>query len=87
MDVWVLFSHDGTEAEEVEACATVHGAFIQLQSMNVLFDWAVAPRMLKCGRDRCLVAPEVNRARYSSMAAHRSDLLARYVYERRNRPM
>jgi hypothetical protein len=27
--------------------------------MNVPFDWAVAPGLLKCGKNRCLVTPEV----------------------------
>lgn len=58
-DVWILCSHDDAEAEKVEVCAAVHRAFNQLQSMNVPFDWAVAPGLLKCGKNRCLVAAEV----------------------------
>lgn len=54
----MLCSHDNVEAEKVEVCAAVHGALNQLQSMNVSFDWNVASGLLKCGKNRCSVAPK-----------------------------
>lgn len=49
VDDWMSCSIDDVEVEEVEVCAAAHGAFNQLQSVNVPFDWSVAPGLLKCG--------------------------------------
>jgi hypothetical protein len=58
-DVWVLCGINNAEAEKVEVCTAVHRALDQLQTMNMPFDWTVAPGLLKCGKNRCLVTPEV----------------------------
>lgn len=50
---------DDAEAEKIEICTAVHGAFDQLQSVNVAFDRSVAPGLLKRGKNRCFVAAEV----------------------------
>jgi hypothetical protein len=40
------------------SCTAVNGAFDQLQSVNVPFDWAVAPGLLQCSKKGFFVAAE-----------------------------
>ena len=57
--VRISFSIDDAEAKQIEFGTTVHGAFDQLQAVNMSFDWSVAPRMLKGGHECSLVLAEV----------------------------
>ena len=47
------------QAEQVEVGTAIHGAFDQLQSVNVPFDRSVAPGMLKCSKNGFFVAAEM----------------------------
>ena len=57
--VWISGGIDDTQAQQVKVGSAVHGAFDQLQSVNMPFDWAVAPGPLKCSKNGFLVAAEV----------------------------
>ena len=48
-DVWISCSIGDVEAEETKVCPAAHGAFNQLQSVNVPLDWSVVPGLMKCG--------------------------------------
>ena len=48
-------------AQQIEFRASVHGAFDELQSMDVPFHRAVAPGLLQCSQHRSLVAAKILR--------------------------
>jgi|GEM_PF-4625099 len=43
VSVWNLGGIDAAQAHQVEVGSAVHGAFDQLQSVNLPFDWTIAP--------------------------------------------
>jgi hypothetical protein len=46
------------EAQEIEACATVHLPFDELQSVNLAFDLTVAPGQCQSGLHGMLISHE-----------------------------
>ena len=50
--------HDA-ESKQIEFGTAVHGALDQLKAVNMSFDWAVAPRLLKSGKQRVFIVAEV----------------------------
>ena len=46
-------------AQQIEFRASVHGAFDELQSVDVPFHRAVAPGLLQCSQHRGLVATKI----------------------------
>ena len=56
---WISGSMDDAQSKQIEVCAAIHGAFDQLQTMNVSFHHAIAPRLLKDSQNHYLVVAEV----------------------------
>ena len=59
LEMRILFGIHDAESKQIEFGAAVHGAFDELQAVNMTFDWPVAPWMLKGGEDGGLVLAEV----------------------------
>ena len=55
----ISFGIHDAESKQIEFGAAVHGAFDQLQAVNMSFDWSVAPRMLKSGQKCSLILAKV----------------------------
>jgi hypothetical protein len=50
--------HDA-QSEQIEFSTAIHGALDQLQAVNMSFDWTIAPRLLKGGKQRGFIVAEV----------------------------
>ena len=55
LKMWISFGIDDAESKQIEFGAAIHGAFDQLQPVDMTFDWSVAPRMLKSGKKCSLI--------------------------------
>jgi hypothetical protein len=53
--MWILFGIHDANSKQIESGAAIHGAFDQLQAVNMTFDRSVAPWKLKGGDQGGLV--------------------------------
>lgn len=56
---WISVGIHNAQSEQIEFGTAVHGALDQLQAVNMSFDWTVAPRLLKGGKQRSFIVAEV----------------------------
>jgi hypothetical protein len=56
---WISVGINDAQSEQIEFSSAVHGALDQLQAVNMSFDWTVAPRLLKGGKQRGFIVTEV----------------------------
>ena len=56
---WISVGMHDAQSEQIEFGTAVHGALGQLQAVNMSFDWTVAPRLLKGGKQRGFIVTEV----------------------------
>jgi hypothetical protein len=56
---WISVGIHDAQSEQIEFSTAVHGALDQLQAVNMSFDWTVAPRLLKGGKQRGFIVAEV----------------------------
>jgi hypothetical protein len=49
---------DDACAKKIKLRAAIHGAFDELQPVDIAFHWTVAPGLLQCGEYRGLITTE-----------------------------
>lgn len=56
MGGWILDRLQDAQPEQIEVGASIHGSFDELESMNLPFNGAIAPGLLKSGEESGFIA-------------------------------